>query len=216
MKKLFCSYVDPSYRNMVSTADFANVGRKLNSLNFRNANSSINGKVYLFNDWGNSGVVYFNNQELAVEKINFNIKENRLEILISDNSIYAVNPSDYDKVTIGNQEFLGNKNQNKIQEQLITFGDDTIFKEYTIKIKKGKVNPLTNLKVTEDKYYIAESYFKTSEKESTSGKISLNKKLVYSMIDNLKKDDIKLFVKKYKLSYTKEKDVLKILKHFNS
>ena len=68
---------------------------------FRNPQKKIKGTYHLFKNWNNHGIIKTtNNKVYKIENINFNIRNNRYESKIGNDSIFILDLENIDYVTI--------------------------------------------------------------------------------------------------------------------
>jgi len=194
------SHIEEGYKGTEqSFNDFASVGKNISKKFERNlfiSNAAANSKnsVYLFNSWDNKGTIHYAGKQITFEKVNFNLKANRLEILLSNNTVYAIDHNSFEKLVVGSKVYINDKKKGTIQEEIAELDGAKIVKEFKLKVKKGRVNPLTQVKETSDKNYIAESYYKLDAGKRK--KITLDKALSYKNTTSSKKRVVQVYGKK--------------------
>ncbi|RLJ61919.1 hypothetical protein CLV86_2312 [Lacinutrix venerupis] len=173
-------------------------------------------------------LVLENNRELTIytkdkkvykiENGNYNSNEDKLVTEYKKDSIYMFGDSNINYAKLDNilLKKMNNIETNKSRFHfLLSQGEKITFtKSYQGEILKGSVNVLTKLKETNDRYYIKEDYFYSKDNYNVQ-EIKLKKKQILDIMSDFKKEIVS-YVKKNNLSYKEEKDVIKIMKYYNS
>jgi hypothetical protein len=176
----------------------------------------IEGKIYVFENWNNRGVLSIGDQAYKLSNINFNMRTNKVESRVGKDSVYIFDLTNVDYLLINNRKFknyyLPKKNTNEIFE-LIYDGDDLkILKGFEIGIIRGEVDPLM-VKKKVAKYYTTTRYY--IKKGNNIEDIKLRKMDIITLF-NEKSTLVNDYAKENKLSYKKEKDIIKLLNYFSS
>jgi hypothetical protein len=180
---------------------------------FRNPPSKLKGSYHLFEDWDHLGIIKTTqDKSFKIENINFNIKDNRYESKIGNDSIFVFDLENVDYLLIDYRKFrsynLPKNDANVIMEVIVDHSAFALLKEYKIDIKIGEPHPLM-LEPTTDEYIIKSSYY--IKRGNGIEKFKLSKKNILGLVskENVKK--MEQFVKENKLSYKKDKDVNQML-----
>jgi len=164
----------------------------------------IDDNIYVFPTWKNYGVLYVNKKTYQLNNINFNVETNSFESRLKKDQLFSYGKSSLDSVSINNHLFK--KIGNSFYEVLYEKGGDLFLKKHDVKYVKGEDKrlggPRGKTKVSLDYKYLIVS-------KDDFKKIELNKKSIINFFDEDSK--LKSFVKKERLSYKKEKDVIKII-----
>ncbi|MCM4168534.1 hypothetical protein KCTC52924_02109 [Arenibacter antarcticus] len=194
----------------------------IESLKESKSNNQLRGSYYLFKDWETDSKIYYKNKIYAINRLNYNLKDDHFEAKFEKDSIFVINPSSVDKVVVNGKTFqrfgyMGDKGARvSYFENIVSFKGATLLKYYAIKIKKGAINPLTKEKSQPDElvqdpmYYIKRG---TSKELET---IKLRKSHIFALIEEDKKEMVTKFAKQNKLKFNKIDDVAHILKYYNS
>lgn len=180
---------------------------------FRNPANNLKGSFHLFKDWNHMGIIKTTQDEaFKIENINLNIKDNRYESKVGNDSIFVFDMENIDYLLIDYRKFrsynLPEYDAGKIMEVIIEHNDLALLKEYKSDIKIGEPHPLM-LERTTDEYFIKSSYYlKRGDKFE---KFSLSKKKINGLVEADRIKDLSKYVKSNKLSYKKDKDVNQML-----
>lgn len=204
--------INNGYNTLVESAVQISNNRQLASAYVINTPNERIGSYYLFKNWKNICIINTTDGNYKIQNGNINIKDQRFESKFGKDSIFSFNLTNINFIIINNRKFVkvqeNNYKKNKIYEVIYEDENKNLLKEYYIELKKGEIDPLM-IKPTRDKYITRTQYF-LSEDEKFN-KIKLNKKNLNNAFEASKKNSVKSYVKKHKLSYRKENDVRKIL-----
>lgn len=179
-------------------------------------NTDIKGSVYLFpNFTGQYNVITKNGESRQLFNLNFNLKTKTLESLISKDSVFQYDLGQFDYIINANNKYKVNSIGELQGLSLEIYNSDKIqlFKEFSINIEKGVVNPMTQTMISDDKYVQTFSYYFYSNGKAV--KIKLNKSDILKQLAD-KKDVIKKYASENDFSFSSENDVAKILKHYEA
>lgn len=180
----------------------------------------IKGSQYLFDNWLQSGKIYFTDRVYTVNSLNYNIQSERFESKISDDSVFALNRGSFYKVEIKGKTFSRHLDpdyqRNTYYEDIIHFKNKQLLKKYEVKIIEGQINPLTMQKLHQDKYIKNEKYYILNDNSEQIVKIKLNKSIILSFVEDKYKPKLKDFAKENRLSFKDKDDVIGILDYYNS
>ncbi|CAN1532464.1 hypothetical protein MCEGE10_01444 [Flavobacteriaceae bacterium] len=179
-------------------------------------NNSITGSVYLFpNFTGQFTVVTKKGDSRQLFNLNYNLKTKTLESFISKDSVFQYDLDQFDYVIASNKKYkIINEPQLKGLVLEIFNGQKLkLFNEINIEVQNGVLNPMTQTMINEDKYIRISSYYLFLNGNQVKIKLSKSD-ILKQLID--KKDLLKEFASKNDLSFSKEDDVNKILKHYDS
>ena len=174
-----------------------------------NNSDGVEGSPLLLNDWNNSATIYLDNdKQLDIQNINFNIQNSTFASKMSKDSIFTF--YNVNKVVMNNRTFI--QINNKFYENLATINDGYLLKSYSLKVVPEK-HKITNTVIGPGKYEIENDYFLINNGKLSG--IKLRKKDILQHV-NTKKDKVSKYVKDHKLSYSKERDIVKIFEHFEN
>jgi hypothetical protein len=176
----------------------------------------IGGSVYLFPNFnGQYTVISKNGESRQLFNLNFNLITKTLESLISKDSVFQYNLEQFDYVISSNNKYKVNAEGDFIGLSLEVYNSPKIqfLKDVTLTIEKGVVNPMTQTMISEDKYVQFFTYYLILNNNRVKIKLSKSD-ILKQLID--KKDALKEFASKNDLSFSKEDDVNKILKYYDS
>jgi hypothetical protein len=177
------------------------------------------GHVYLFDSWEREArIISTQGNELMLRNINFNVEENRFETETFNDSTFIFHNSKIKTVElITGETFIKmvnpNTNKETFFETLIVSNKISFYKTPELLIARGVLNPLTQ-ESEPDVISNRPVYFYTKD-NSNLIEFDLKRKSILTEFSD-KKDEISDFVKEKKLKYGDEKDVVKILKYYNS
>jgi hypothetical protein len=164
----------------------------------------VRNDVYSFSNWNNKGILFVNQKQYYLSNINFNVSSNAFDSRIKRDKLFAFKNSEIDSVKINNALFK--KVRNTFYEVLYEKGVNQLLKKHAIEIQKGIVNRLDG-KAGRSKELLDFQYLIKSD--DVFKKIELNKKAILDLFE--KKDLLEEFVKKERLSFKKEDDIVKML-----
>lgn len=174
-------------------------------------NKNIKGSNYLFEKWENFANIYSDNGNVfRITNLNYNIKSKKLEAKISNDSVFQFNTEGISKVRIMNSTFK--LIDSEFMKELMT-GKVGLYIKYSLKTKDAVFNPLTHDELTPEEIIKVEDYL--IQVEGKSFDIKLKKGDILKCLKD-KEKEVKDFVKRNKLSFSNEKDVVKILGYYNS
>lgn len=179
--------------------------------------TSIKGSVYLFENWSTKGIITTqSDRNLAIEGLNYDTLNDNFVVKVSTDSVFVFNNIDIKEININNHKFkaYGTPNTStKSYFEIIAVGHDVEFlKQYEKKIKKGKLDPLTQL-LEQDKYVETSTYF--FKRGNELEEIKLNKKS-FSKLFGEHKDKIKAFIKLEHLAIKEEKNIQVVVNYYNT
>lgn len=170
----------------------------------------VKGSFYLFNSWkNNSTIVSKTGKKYQINNMNYDLDEKSFLSKISKDSVYIY--QNVKSITIENKFFI---NINEQFYEKITEGKICLLKKYSGKLKKPIINKMTNQQVKPAEYVKIINYYSYIDNEKLE-KIKLKKSNISKLITN-KKNKVKAYIKKNKLSYKEEKDIIKIINFYNS
>jgi hypothetical protein len=176
----------------------------------------IGGSLYLFPNWVGPYYVFSKNGKATqLLNLNYNLKTKNLESLMSNDSVFQYDLTQIDYLVQSNKKYkiIQNSQFNGLFLEVFNGEKLKIFKEISVVVKKGVMDRLTQTKLDEDKYVQEYSYHVFADGKYENDKLS--KKFVLKHTGD-KADLIKSFVSKYKLNYTSDDDVNRILNYYTS
>ena len=191
--------------------DFGN-GMWLKSSNQR---SNIKGSPYLYDSWLNNGKVFLNDRVISMMSFNYNMKLERFEAKISEDSVFAVDPQGIKKVEIRGNEFIRTLDpefqRNSYFEKIADINGKMLLEKHIIELKEGQVNPMTMKKMQKDALIKREIYYIANDKGEDLKKFKLKKGSILSLINKSKVSSVKVYVKEKKLKFKNPEDVKAML-----
>ena len=180
---------------------------------FVNPSRAVDGTVYLFEDWRNSGIIYTNtNEKFGIKNINLNIERNSFESKVGRDSLFSFNFNNVEKFEINGRTFKNYywNDDNRVYEIIYESKDYSIIKGFKIVEVTGSANPMLNR--TRDRMVRKTFYYLKDENGIKSFILKKNKILkLVSNNDKAEATKIQQYAKANKLSFKKEEDVKKIL-----
>ncbi len=225
------SFINPLTGSGGSNISFgANYSKSLFGLNINeygrggtgSDNSNIEGSVYLFKGWNNLSVIWYNDKIMNVDLVNYNLLHERFEFKLNNDSIIIVNPAKtkLKKVSINNIVLKPYYNKELFRDsyfEVLWYSDEfSLLSNYKLKITPGAINPLTKTYVNGKKYVHNRCYYVKKNNETDMTSIKLRKSEILKLIDVSNVDQVKKFVKKSRLKYSKLSDVKDMLIYYNS
>lgn len=233
MKNIFFILIINLFVGILSAQDFGNLSKDIleirNTINLRGTKISnsknkikVEGNLYLYKSWNNSGKIYFSDKVYILKSFNYNIYSDRFEIKLTEDSVFIINPGNVKMILINDKIFkryLDQEFQRNIYfEEIIDFKEFKLLKKLGVIIREGTLDPLTKVKIQPDRFLRKDSYYLKNNENDDLEKIKLNKSKIISLINDNQDviNNVKQFAKKNKLSYKKIDDVNKILEFYNS
>lgn len=174
-------------------------------------NKNIKGSNYLFEKWENFANIYSDNGNVfRITNLNYNIKSKKLEAKISNDSVFQFNTEGISKVRIMNSTFK--LIDSEFMKELMT-GKVGLYIKYSLKTKDAVFNPLTHDELTPEEIIKVEHYVIRLNDKIFDIKLKKND-IINHMND--KEKEVKDFAKRNKLSFSNERDVVKIITYYNS
>lgn len=182
---------------------------------------SVDGSPYLFKSWNNLSKIYYDDRVYVISNFNYNIYSERFEAKLSDDSILIINPRNVKSILINDKTFgryLDPEYQrNSYFEEIAKFdSDQLLLKKYAVKIKEGPRNPLTKVKLTNDKLIRDDIFYLCNLKDNSLKKIKLKNSTVQSLFRKEVLEDVKVFVEENSLNYRDPDDIKKMVQHYNT
>lgn len=180
------------------------------------APTTIEGSKYLYNDWGNVGVLETaKNKKYRISNLNYDVQKDVFVSKISKDSVYEFNTVYFKKIVINNKNFkVVNKNDENGSIFMEVVGESkeiSLLKDYKLTVRGGVFSPTTGQ--GNDEYVISYKYYLEKNDRIIPMKF---KKSELLKVFGAKADEIKSFAKKNKLSFKKDKDVKKMFLHYNN
>ncbi len=179
-------------------------------------NNYIKGEIHLFPNWnGQFTVITKKGDSRQLFNLNYNLKTKTLESFISKDSVFQYDLDQFDYVITSNKKYkVVNEAQLKGLVLEIFDGQKVkLYNEIHIEVEKGVLNPMTQTMISEDKFVQVFTYYLFLNGNQIKIKLSKSD-ILKQLID--KKDALKEFASKNDLSFSKEEDVNKILKYYDS
>lgn len=160
--------------------------------------------LHMFPTWKNNGVIFLDGKKYRLSNINLNVSTNKIDSEIKGDKFFVYRASLVDSVLINNRSFkrLGRS----FYEVLLETNDNLFLKKFDVKFKESSAGRLGVS--SKSKKSLKYSYLIKSN--DLFKHIELNKKSVVAFFEG-KEDELYKFVKEEKLSYKKEKDLIKII-----
>ena len=177
----------------------------------RFSNMPTEGSTYLFESWKNNGVVIVGNNHFTTSNINFHINQDIIMTRMDNDSTFVYDFKGIDRIVINSRPFksyyLAKEGKNKIFE--IVYENEynvSLLKAYYVRLSEGDPNPMLNR--SRNKIKQSSRYYLL--RNGSMMPLKLKKSDVQALYDG-DVSNLEQFVKANKLSYKKEKDVIKIL-----
>ena len=179
---------------------------------FVNPKRTIDGTVYLFDNWENYAVIYAtNHQRYLLHNINLNIQRNSFESKVGKDSLFAFSFNNIEKFVINGRVFKNYywDNDNRVYEVIADGKNFEILKGFSVKYIEGSPNPMLNR--NNDRYVRYEKYY--VKKDNKIGFLSLRKSRILRLLDlnDQQRNKVLAFVDERKLSFKKEEDLRVII-----
>ena len=188
------------------------------AMRFVNPPRTIDGSIYLFNNWKNYPVVVKSkdNKIFTLDNVNFNLRTNRLVTKISQDSIFVLNMKSIETVDIQGKVFkkVDTEIGSRIFEVIYESEKVSLLNFHSVKLVEGSVNPMLSRKT--DKLVHKEVYYVLNGQGINE--LRLKKKSIlnsFASNDNEKNSLLKYFLEN-KLSFKKIDDVKIVLNNLNT
>jgi len=188
------------------------------AMRFVNPPRTIDGSIYLFNNWKNYPVVVKSkdNKIFTLDNVNFNLRTNRLVTKISQDSIFVLNMKSIETVDIQGKVFkkVDTEIGSRIFEVIYESEKVSLLNFHSVKLVEGSVNPMLSRKT--DKLVHKEVYYVLNDQGINE--LRLKKKSIlnsFASNDNEKNSLLKYFLEN-KLSFKKIDDVKVVLNNLNT
>ena len=173
------------------------------------------GSYYLFKDWNNKGKVQLSGKLYTFNNVNFNIQNNEFMSEIGQDSVFTVIPRYIDFIEINNKKYRYElfDGQNKFFEVLYSAKNkSSVLKGFHIRVipksEMGMLNrPYDELR-KEEKLYISNG--------KEIGLYKPKKKELLKFIETSRQAEILKYMKAQKLSFKKEKDIIKLFEYYDT
>lgn len=188
------------------------------AMRFVNPPRTIDGSIYLFNNWKNYPVVVKSkdNKTFTLDNINFNLRTNRLVTKISQDSIFVLNMKSIETVNIQGKVFkkVDTEIGSRIFEVIYESDKVSLLNFHSVKLVEGSVNPMLSRKT--DKLVHKEVYYVLNGQGINE--LRLKKKSIlnsFASNDNEKNSLLNYFLEN-KLSFKKIDDVKVVLNNLST
>ena len=179
--------------------------------------ADIKGSPYLYDTWFNSGKVFLNDRVISMMSFNYNLKLERFEAKISEDSVFAVDPQGIKKVEIRGNEFIRTLDpefqRNSYFEKIADINGKMLLEKHIIELKEGQVNPMTMKKMQKDALIKREIFYIANDKGEELKKFKLKKGSILSLINKSKVSSVKDYAKENRLKFKNPKDVQSLLEY---
>ncbi len=163
---------------------------------------------YAYSNWSNQGVFFVDGKDYYLSNINFNITTNSFESRLNRNQLFSYKNSSLDSVSINNN--LYKKVSGYFYEVLLSKGNNSFLKKYDVAYQAGILNRLDG-SVGKSHAFVTYKYLIKFEDEFTQ--IEFEKNSILSLVKDDFHNVLEEFIDKEKLSYRREKDIVKILEY---
>ena len=188
------------------------------AMRFVNPPRTIDGSIYLFNNWKNYPVVVKSkdNKTFTLDNVNFNLRTNRLVTKISQDSIFVLNMKSIETVDIQGKVFkkVDTEIGSRIFEVIYESDKVSLLNFHSVKLVEGSVNPMLSRKT--DKLVHKEVYYVLNGQGINE--LRLKKKSIlnsFASNDNEKNSLLNYFLEN-KLSFKKIDDVKVVLNNLST
>lgn len=176
----------------------------------------VEGSVYLYDNWESSAVVTTQDadKKLVIKDLNYDTKHSNFVVKVTNDSVYVFNNALIKEVRLNNKKFKQYTLRGKKRFlEVVAFNNNFEFlKNYEKVIRKGKLNPLTQVKET-DRYILKEIiYYK---KGNSIKEIKLNKKTFTKLFGKDAKN-VRGFINENNINVKDEKNIQTILNFQNT
>ena len=136
--------------------------------------SLVKGSFYLFDKWNNKSKIYsIDNRTQVVTYLNYNLRTGNFESKLinvsgiitsfSSDSVFVFDSNSIKKVVLNNKHLVKVNNPESSKNEFMEFISKTssfdLYKLSYLSVVEGKLNPLTQEAMSDDKYVINSKYF---------------------------------------------------------
>ena len=178
--------------------------------------TTIEGSVYLFEDWDTKGIIInADGKNLSISGLNYDTKNDAILAKISNDSVYMFNNANIKEVIINKKRlkrYRDNRNQTSYMQVLAMNNNIEILKKNEKKIKKGLKDPLTQVKERDRYLNVYRMYFK---KGNTIKEFKLKNK-TFSKLFGIHAKEISDYMSKMKISVKDETKLQMVLNYYGT
>ena len=187
-------------------------------MRFVNPPRTVDGSIYLFEDWKNYPVIVKSkdNKTFTLDNVNFNLRTNRLVTKISQDSIFVLNMKKIDNINILGKVFkkIDSEIGSRVFEVIYESDKVSILNFHSVKLVEGSVNPMLSRK--NDKLIHKEVYYLLNDSGITE--FRLKKKFILESFANneAEKKSLLKYYSKNKLSFKNLNDLKNVLNNIDN
>lgn len=187
-------------------------------MRFVNPPRTVDGSIYLFEDWKNYPVIIKSkdNKTFTLDNVNFNLRTNRLVTKISQDSIFVLNMKQIDNINILGKVFkkIDSEIGSRVFEVIYESDKVSILNFHSVKLVEGSVNPMLSRK--NDKLIHKEVYYLLNDSGITE--FRLKKKFILESFANneAEKKSLLKYYSKNKLSFKNLNDLKNVLNNIDN
>ncbi|MFT5250639.1 MAG: hypothetical protein ACI93P_002381 [bacterium] len=176
-------------------------------------NRNIIGSVYLFDTWDNRGEIFVGQKRYVISNINFHLEKEVFLSQLGKDSTLIYEKNRFSKVYVNGRLFkyldILKDNKSKLHEIIYEGKNISLLKSFSVSFIERSTNPMVNRPQSvlkqKSKYYV----LKNEELFS----FRPNKSSMKEFLDKDEFRDMKLYVKRYNLSFNKESNLNIIFKY---
>ena len=187
-------------------------------MRFVNPPRTVDGSIYLFEDWKNYPVIIKSkdNKTFTLNNVNFNLRTNRLVTKISQDSIFVLNMKQIDNINILGKVFkkIDSEIGSRVFEVIYESDKVSILNFHSVKLVEGSVNPMLSRK--NDKLIHKEVYYLMNDSGITE--FRLKKKFILDSFANneAEKKSLLKYYSQNKLSFKNLNDLKNVLNNIDN
>jgi|TARA_B110000196_G_scaffold246678_1_gene215580 hypothetical protein len=187
-------------------------------MRFVNPPRTVDGSIYLFEDWKNYPVIIKSkdNKTFTLNNVNFNLRTNRLVTKISQDSIFVLNMKQIDNINILGKVFkkIDSEIGSRVFEVIYESDKVSILNFHSVKLVEGSVNPMLSRK--NDKLIHKEVYYLLNDSGITE--FRLKKKFILESFANneAEKKSLLKYYSQNKLSFKNLNDLKNVLNNIDN
>jgi hypothetical protein len=177
--------------------------------------NDIDGSVYLDDNWKSYAIITTQtDRKLIINDLNYDTKNNNFLVKVSNDSVYVFDNANIKEVRLNNKTFKEYKlHGKKTFLEVVAFNTNfEILKAHTKIVKKGNLNPLTQVK-DNDQYVSKELLY--AKKGNVIKELKLNKK-AFSKLFNKDAKKVLNYIKDNNINVKDEKRLQTILNFQNT
>ncbi len=221
---LSCTYLSAQNRNsegLIEAANNQNLAQ-VGISTFDSRDRTIDGSVFLFDDWEKGSIVLNNGKELTLEMFNYNLEANQLVVVLEGKKMALplvefqlfktnkVSKTTFQEEVRNFKRIVDQKRAIRLYEQLID-GDYALYRSYDIEVKKANYNPAVDVGTVKDQLVKKEIF--VLQYEDQFYVVPKSRKKAIKEFSQIKR--VSSYLQKNKLNLKEEADLIALFDYLN-